>query len=87
MLDLTRKMKISNDSFGANGKFGVGDVVCWTIIGSKLTGVISQLREAQVGGRKVLYADVYCFENRTNCEVLTLNLKLLSKSDTNQQEN
>ena len=52
MLDLTRKMKISNDSFGANGKFGVGDVVCWTIIGSKLTGVISQFREAQVGGVK-----------------------------------
>ena len=87
ILVLTPKMNITNDSFGSRGKFSVGDVVCWTTIGNKLTGVISQLRETYVGGRKVLYADVYCFEKRINCDVLTLNLNLLSKSDTNQQEN
>mgnify|MGYP003668332333 CR=1 FL=1 len=80
-------MKVSNESFGGRTNFNIGDVVCWTIIGKKLTGVVSRLRETQAGGRKVVFADIYCFENKVNCEVLTLNLKILSKSDTNQQEN
>jgi len=80
-------MKVSNESLGGRTNFSVGDVVCWTTIGKKMTGVISQLRESEVGGRKVVFADIYCFENKINCEVLTLNLKILSKSDTNQQEN
>ena len=81
------KMKVSSESFGSRSNFDIGDVVCWTVIGRKLTGVVSQLRESDVGGLKFVYADIYCFEDRTNCEVLTLNLKILSKSDTNQQEN
>jgi hypothetical protein len=80
-------MKISNDSFGGRTKFSVGDVVCWTKIGKKLTGVISSLRNSIIGGRKVVYADIFCFESNKNCEVLTINLKMLSKSDSNQQEN
>ena len=83
----SKTMKLFNDSFGGRTNFNVGDVVCWSVIGGKMTGVVSRLRETAVGGRKVVYADVYCFENKINCEVLTLNLKLLSKSDTNQQEN
>tara|TARA_R110002020_G_scaffold454391_2_gene669804 strand:- start:651 stop:893 length:243 start_codon:yes stop_codon:yes gene_type:complete len=80
-------MKISNDSFGGRSNFSVGDVVYWTYIGKKLTGVISNLRNTIVGGRKVVYADIFCFESCQNCEVLTLNLKVLSKSDSNQHEN
>ena len=80
-------MEVSSDSFGGRTNFNVGDIVCWTVIGEKLTGVVSQLREAIAGGRKVVFADVYCFENKINCEVLTLNLKLLAKNDSIQQEN
>ena len=80
-------MKISNDSFGGRTSFEVGDVVCWTNIGKKLTGVISGVRPAHLGGRKVMYADIYCFETKVNCEIITLNLKLLSKSDSISQEN
>tara|TARA_R110000824_G_scaffold363210_2_gene551222 strand:+ start:734 stop:976 length:243 start_codon:yes stop_codon:yes gene_type:complete len=80
-------MKISNGSFGGRTKFSVGDVVSWTFIGKRLTGVISSLKESMTGGRKVIYAHIFCFEDKQNCEVLTLNLKTLSKSDSNQQEN
>ena len=80
-------MKVSNDSFGGRSKFNIGDIVCWTKIGEKMTGVVSSLRDSVIGGRKVTYADVFCFENKINCEVLTLNLKILSKSVTNEQEN
>ena len=80
-------MKVASGSFGGRLKFSVGDVVCWTTIGNKLTGVVSRVRETDIGGRKVMFAGIYCFENKLNCEVLTLNLKLLSKSGTNLQEN
>tara|TARA_R110002020_G_scaffold141227_2_gene312866 strand:- start:379 stop:621 length:243 start_codon:yes stop_codon:yes gene_type:complete len=80
-------MKISSDSFGSRSGFSVGDVVCWTNIGKKMTGVISSLKTMPVGGRNVIFASVYCFETKLNCDVISLNLKILSKSDANQQEN
>jgi hypothetical protein len=80
-------MKVASDSFGGRLKFNVGDVVCWTNIGKKMTGVVSGLKDTLVGGRKVVFANIYCFETKQNCDVITLNLKMLSKSDCNQPEN
>jgi hypothetical protein len=84
---LTSKMKISNKSFGGLARFNVGDVVLWSEIGRKNTGLVSKLYSSKVGGRKVSFAKVFCFERSQNCDILCLNLKLLSKSDVKEQEN
>ena len=80
-------MNINNDCFGGSLKFNVGDVVCWTNIGKKMTGVISGIENKLVGGRIVAFASIYCFETKSNCDVISLNLKIVSKSDAIQQEN
>ena len=80
-------MKINNDCFGGSSNFNVGDAVCWTNIGNKMTGVISGLKSVLVGGREVAFASIYCFETKSNCDVISLNLKIVSKSDGNQPEN
>ena len=87
MSALISKMEISNKSFGGLTSFNVGDVVLWTEIGRKNTGLVSKLYNSQIGGRKVSFAKVFCFERNQNCDILCLNLKLLSKSDAKEQEN
>ena len=80
-------MKTSNDSFGGTTTLKVGDMVFWSEIGRKHTGIISSMYEYEVGGRSVMYARVFCFEKEQNCEILSLTLKLLSKKDSITEEN
>ena len=87
MLVLRNKMIIFNDSFGGRSSFEVGDVVLWSKIGNKYTGVISKLYKRNIAGRNVSFAKIFCFKDRSNCDILCLNLKLLSKIDSNTEEN
>tara|TARA_Y100000593_G_C4070740_1_gene219006 strand:- start:46 stop:270 length:225 start_codon:yes stop_codon:yes gene_type:complete len=70
-----------NNSFGILDNFAVGDVVLWSKLGLKLTGVISDLRLEFEGGREVAHADVFCFENQKKHDVLCINLKIITKTD------
>ena len=68
-------------TFGNLKDFSVGDVVLWSKLDKKMTGVISDLRLVLEGGRQVAYADVFCFEKEQKHNVLCLNLKIISKND------
>ncbi len=68
-------------SFGILDDFAIGDVVLWSKLGIKMTGVISDLRLLEEGGRKVAHADVFCFENQQKHDVLCINLKVITKTE------
>jgi hypothetical protein len=70
-----------SETFGNLEDFSIGDVVLWSKLGHKQTGVISGLRLVFEGGRQVAHADVFCFEKEQRHDVLCLNLKIISKSD------
>ncbi len=70
-----------SNSFGVIDNFSVGDVVLWSRLGLKKTGVISDLRLVMQGGREVAHADVFCFENQKKHDVLCINLKIITKTD------
>ena len=52
------------NSFGVLDNFKVGDVVLWSFLGEKLTGVVSDLYLESRGGREIAYATVFCFKNQ-----------------------
>ena len=87
MLALKSRMQISSKPFGGLDKFESGDIVYWTKLGSRRTGLVAKTFKSLVGGREVSYASVFCFENQKNYDILCLNLKLLSSSDVNSVEN
>tara|TARA_B100000900_G_scaffold360151_2_gene332059 strand:+ start:715 stop:939 length:225 start_codon:yes stop_codon:yes gene_type:complete len=70
-----------SETFGNLNDFSVGDVVLWSKLGRKMTGVISELHLVFEGGREVAHADVFCFEKEQKHDVLCLNLKIISKND------
>ena len=70
-----------SETFGNLEDFSIGDVVLWSKLGHKQTGVISDLRLVFEGGRQVAHADVFCFEKEQRHDVLCLNLKIISKSE------
>ena len=70
-----------NNSFGILDNFAIGDVVLWSKLGKKMTGVISDLRLVMQGGREVAHADVFCFENQKKHDVLCINLKIITKTE------
>jgi len=74
-------LRAMNSSFGAIDDLAIGDVVLWSKLGLKLTGVISDLRLVMQGGREVAHADVFCFENQKKHDVLCINLKVITKTD------
>ena len=74
-------LKAMSETFGNLEDFSIGDVVLWSKLGHKQTGVISDLRLVFEGGRQVAHADVFCFEKEQRHDVLCLNLKIISKSD------
>ena len=80
-------MQTSSKPFGARYSFRPGDVVCWSDLRMKRTGLVSKIFEAQLGGREVSFASVFCFEDRRNYDMLYLSLKLLSSSDVSRAEN
>jgi len=80
-------MEISNKSFGGLCGIEVGDIVCWTKLSQEYSGVVSHLLFQNGGGRKVVYAIVFCFETQKNSTVLCLNLKRISKNDEQIIEN
>ena len=68
-------------SFGILDDFAIGDVVLWSKLGTKMTGVISDLKLVAEGGRDVAHADVFCFENQKKHDVLCINLKIITKTE------
>jgi len=76
-----------SNSFGILDDFAVGDVVLWSKLGIKMTGVISDLRLVTEGGRDVAHADVFCFENQKKHDVLCINLKIITKIDVAASKN
>ena len=69
-----------NNSFGILDNFAIGDVVLWSKLGKKMTGVISDLRLVMQGGREVAHADVFCFENQKKHDVICINIKIITKT-------
>jgi hypothetical protein len=80
-------MKIESQFFGDYRKFKIGDVVSWTKIGERDSGIISNLEITFLGGRKVTYATVFCFKKRLNQHILCVNLKLMTKNASSRVEN
>jgi len=80
-------LKIDNESFGKINKFSVGDIVAWSNLESKETGVISDIYFSTVGGRNVAFAKIYGFQDKIEHVVICLNLKLVSKSNSGVEEN
>ena len=70
-----------SDTFGNLSNDSIGDVVLWSILGHKMTGVISDLRLVFEGGRQVAHADIFCFEKQQKYDVLCINLKIISKNE------
>ena len=82
--DASTKKGIMSESFGRLENFKVGDVVLWSNLDGKMTGVISDLQYAFKGGRDVGVATVFCFENQKKHEVLAVNLKILTKNGSGE---
>ncbi|HAW78528.1 MAG TPA: hypothetical protein DCX27_01655 [Balneola sp.] len=80
-------LKVYDDSFGKINKFNVGDIVSWSNIGVKSTGVISDIYFSMVGGRNVAFAKIYGFKDKVEHVVICLNLILVSKSNSKAEEN
>lgn len=80
-------LEIDNKSFGKINKFNVGDIVAWSNIGRKDSGVISDIYFSVVGGRDVAFAKIYGFRDKLEHVILCLNLKLVSKSNSEVEEN
>jgi hypothetical protein len=79
--------KVMNKSFGNLDNFSIGDVVLWSNLGKKMTGVVSGLKFIHEGGRSVAHADVFCFENEKKYDVLCLNLKIITKNEVESRKN
>jgi len=80
-------LKIDGKSFGKINKFNVGDVVTWTNLDRRETGVISSMYFSMVGGRNVAFARIFNFRDRIEYDIICLNLKLISKSSSAGEEN
>ena len=80
-------MKVSSASFGKKGKYKVGDLVIWSEIHRKMSGVVEKLYIANVGGRQVAYATIFEFKNQRKYEVLCINLKKMMKFVVSNAEN
>jgi len=73
-------MKKRELSFGKISRFKAGDIVYWTNLGSRHTGVVSDLFFAPAGVRKVAFAKIFCFDDEKSHEILCLNLKIVSEN-------
>jgi len=80
-------LTIENKFFGNLNKFDVGDLVSWSKIGGKESGVVSDLFFVETGGRQVSYAKVFGFKTNVNHDILCLNLSLVSKNTSKVEEN
>ena len=73
-------MRKEEPSFGKISNFKAGDIVCWSNLDSKHSGIISDLFFTPIGVRKVAYAKIFCFEDEKSHEILCLNLKIVSEN-------
>jgi len=80
-------VKVYSESFGESSSIEVGDMVYWTKLGLKYTGVISAKLFSARGGRQIVHATVFCFETQKNENVLAINLKRITKNDEEAIEN
>ena len=80
-------MNIKSSCFGSELEFDIGDLVSWSKIQKKFSGVVEELYLKDQGGRQVLYAKVFDFSEQKKYDVLCLNLKKLHKTDVNKVEN
>ena len=69
----------SSDSFGKTDDFSVGDLVCWSRLGEKLSGLIRSLKLIHEGGRNVAYAEVIPLGSSKIEQICCLSLEKLTK--------
>tara|TARA_R110000824_G_scaffold320595_2_gene507566 strand:- start:828 stop:1070 length:243 start_codon:yes stop_codon:yes gene_type:complete len=80
-------MAVRGQSFGKISNFGAGDLVSWTRLDSKHTGIVSDLYFSTAGTRKVAFAKIFCFEDEENHDILCINLKIVSENDETSIKN
>ena len=69
----------SSDSFGKTDDFSVGDLVFWSKLGEKLSGLIRNLKLIHEGGRNVAYAEVIPLGSVKTEQICCLSLEKLTK--------
>ncbi len=69
----------SSDSFGKTDDFSVGDLVYWSKLGEKLSGLVRNLKLIHEGGRKVAYAEVIPLGSAKTEQICCLSLEKLTK--------
>ena len=69
-----------SDSFGKTDDFSVGDLVCWSKLGEKLSGLVRNLKLIHEGGRNVAYAEVILLGSSKTEQICCLSLEKLANS-------
>ena len=69
----------SSDSFGKTDDFSVGDLVYWSKLGEKLSGLVRTLKLIHEGGRNVAYAEVIPLGSSKTEQICCLSLEKLTK--------
>jgi|TARA_R110000796_G_C14382784_1_gene415428 hypothetical protein len=73
---------IASDSFGKIDGFSVGDLVRWSRLEDKKTGIIRSLKLEYEGGRNVAYADIILLGTSKTEQICCLVLEKIAKSMT-----
>ena len=79
MRELPAKSMLTSDSFGKTDDFSVGDLVYWSKLGEKLSGLVRNLKLIHEGGRKVAYAEVILLGSSKTEQICCLSLEKLTK--------
>ena len=70
---------LTSDSFGKTDDFSVGDLVYWSKLGEKLSGLVRTLKLIHEGGRNVAYAEVIPLGSSKTEQICCLSLEKLTK--------
>jgi|TARA_R110000787_G_scaffold219104_1_gene327845 hypothetical protein len=70
---------LKSDSFGKTDDFSIGELVRWSKLEDKRSGVIRKLKYIFEGGRNVAYADVILLGTSKTEQICCLSLEKLTK--------
>ena len=73
---------IASDSFGKIDGFSVGDLVRWSRLEDKKTGIIRSLKLKYEGGRNVAYADIILLGTSKTEQICCIVLEKIAQSMT-----
>tara|TARA_R110002095_G_scaffold195182_1_gene173700 strand:+ start:148 stop:378 length:231 start_codon:yes stop_codon:yes gene_type:complete len=73
---------IASDSFGKIDGFSVGDLVRWSRLEDKKTGIIRSLKLEYEGGRNVAYADIILLGTSKTEQICCIVLEKIAQSMT-----